>query len=421
MLFCLYFFKNALITPYITQKTPNFEPTKPSTRKMIPIYNTSLSAEVDAQLPQHYALHQKYVANQLIPLNLGQISALTDAVQLLYQLYTSATDQIIAEQKWKGIDMPYNMLDIINFTWQHKRQHLPLCLRFDLAGGVANLPIKLLACHADNEVFDRLFEATILQNHHLKINQLAQNAPFETALVAQLSHLLAANPQKNATLLLTYFAHQKPSTATRNTLTMVAQKAGFAIEHKAIEDVILSPTEGMVVDDGWDRYRNFDFCCLLADWEDLAFDHLPLLDSIANLILHKKVVMINPPYTMLWQSVGVQRYLWEWYKFNDLLLPTTLQPPARYSKYMAKPIWGVEGTHTTIFDEKGKVLLSNHEAYPPHSLIYQPLPLSPTDLQGNTYRTAVYYVPNKACTIGFRQGNLLPNPNDKWVGSFTSE
>lgn len=389
---------------------------------MLPLYTTPLSANTEAHLPANYALDNKYLLDKLIPISGEQTEQLIDAAHLLYQLYTAATDQIIAQQKWKGIDMPYNMLDVISFTWQHRHQHLPLCLRFDLAGGIANLPIKLLSCHADNAVFDNLFEAAILQKYHLQINNLlSTTGNFNEALVTQFANLRAANAHKTATLLLTYFAHQKPSATTLHTLSYAAQKAGFIVEQKTIESIIWSDTADMVIDYGWDRYQSFDFCCLLADWQEIAFDHLSLLDTIAAAILHQKVVFVNPPYTMLWQSVGVQRYLWEWYKFNDLLLPTTQHPPARYSRYMAKPIWGEEGKHTTVFDEKGKVLLSNQEAYPPHSLIYQPLPPLPTDQQGNSYRTSVYYIPNNAYTIGFRQGKLLPAPYDKWVGAFLDE
>jgi glutathionylspermidine synthase len=86
-----------------------------------------------------------------------------------------------------------------------------------------------------------------------------------------------------------------------------------------------------------------------------------------------------------------------------------------------KPIFGREGSDVCIIDENGNTIEEQRaNEYDNHKMIYQEYTQLPTDSEGNSYQSGVFFA-YEACGVGFRRGSKIINNMSKFVGHIIEE
>ena len=135
---------------------------------------------------------------------------------------------------------------------------------------------------------------------------------------------------------------------------------------------------------------------------------------LTNIIKNQKAIIFNPAYTLLFQSKGLLKILWDLYPDHPLLLESSFEP-LEGQKQVKKPIFGREGGNVTILNKDTSTLESVEGDYENHKMVYQAYTALATDAEGLSYQAGVFYA-YEACGLGFRKGGKILDNMSKFVG-----
>ncbi len=356
-----------------------------------------------------------YLTNEVVTLQSDEVDAYYEAANELFEMFVAAGQHVIDENRFEELGIPSNLVELIKLSWEDDR-NIHLYGRFDLAGGIDNQPIKLIEFNADTATC--LPETTVVQYAHLKANGLEEshqfNAVFET-LTGQFEELLALNPDLQPTLLLSAMRDFPEDDTNVMLLGEAAREAGFEIEFDFVDNVEFSAEEGIF----WQNPKNgqfekLDFWFKLIPWESIAEDEPELLRILTEIIQKRLAIVLNPAYTLLFQSKYILKILWELYPNHPLLLETDNKPlPGKAC--VEKVLFGREGANVRILNNDGserQAVSGDYGAYPK---IYQEYVEFPQDSAGYTYQAGVFYA-GEACGVGFRRGGRIIDNGAGFVG-----
>jgi len=195
---------------------------------------------------------------------------------------------------------------------------------------------------------------------------------------------------------------------TTRLLQHIATEAGFDTEFGYIDEVEFD-------DNGiYFNEEKYELWFKLIPWEDIALEESDLAMILTNILKNQEAIIFNPAYTLMFQSKGFLKILWDLYPNHPLLLETSFEP-LEGKKQVRKPIFGREGGDVAILDENGNVLEENKDEYGNHKMVYQEYVELPTDNEARSYQAGVFYA-WEACGVGFRRGGKILNNMSKFVG-----
>ncbi|GAB3029888.1 glutathionylspermidine synthase family protein [Spirosoma pulveris] len=356
-----------------------------------------------------------YLSNEVVTIKSPEADAYYEAANELFEMFIAAGQQIIDENRFAEAGIPDNLIDLIKLSWNDDR-HIHLYGRFDLAGGINGQPIKLIEFNADTATC--LPETAVVQYAHLRANGLDDsqqfNAVFET-LTGQFEELLAVNPDLQPTLLLSAMRGFPEDDANVALLGEAAREAGYDIEFDFVDNVDFSAEEGIF----WQNPKNgefekLDFWFKLVPWESIAEDEPELVQILTEIVRKRLAVVLNPAYTLLFQSKYILKVLWELYPNHPLLLETDTKPLAG-KPCVEKVLFGREGANTRILNPDGSERQTTEGDYGDYPKIYQEYVDFPKDSAGNSYQAGVFYA-GEGCGLGFRRGGLILDNTAGFVG-----
>jgi len=358
-----------------------------------------------------------YISDELVVLSEQEAEAYYEATNELYDMYVEAAEHVVENNLFHEIGIPFNLVDAIKESWEND-VHWHLYGRFDLAGGLDDKPIKLLEFNADTPT--ALFETAIIQWAILKQNNMEETSQFNglyEALVNNFKRLVTLEEdvssfEENYDGWNFLFTSVKGNSEEENTVRLlqhIATEAGFNTEFAYIDDIEFSGEEGIFYND-----TNYELWFKLIPWEDIALEESDLAMLLSNIIKNQKAIIFNPAYTLLFQSKGLLKILWDLYPNHPLLLESSFEP-LEGQKQVKKPIFGREGGNVSILDENASELESVDGNYANHKMIYQAYTELATDTQGNSYQAGVFYA-YEACGLGFRKGGKILDNGSKFVG-----
>lgn len=366
-----------------------------------------------------------YLTNEVVIVHPDEADAYCNAANDLFDMFVEAGQHVIDQNRFAELGIPDTLIELIKLSWDDDR-HIHLYGRFDLAGGSTESAdstsqghtshIKLIEFNADTATC--LPETAVVQYAHLKANGLDESHQFNSVfeiLTAQFEELLALNPDLQPTLLLSAMRDFPEDDANVTLLGEAAREAGFEIEFDFIDHVEFSAEEGIF----WQNPKNgefekMDFWFKLIPWESIAEDEPELLQILTQIISKRLAVVLNPAYTLLFQSKYILKILWELYPDHPLLLQTDTKPLAGKS-CVEKVLFGREGANTRILDANGSERQATDGTYSHFAKIYQSYTQLPTDAAGYTYQAGVFYA-GEACGLGFRRGALILDNSAGFVG-----
>ena len=358
-----------------------------------------------------------YIADELVVISEAEAEAYYEATNALYDMYVEAAEHVIENNLFHEIGIPFNLIDAIKESWEND-VHWHLYGRFDLAGGIDNKPIKLLEFNADTPT--ALFETAIIQWAMLKQNNLEEESQFNSlyeALVDNFKRLVTLE-EDVSTFEERYdgwnflFTSVKGNSEEENTVKLlqhIAADSGFNTEFAYIDDIEFSLEDGIFYNE-----QNYELWFKLIPWEDIALEESDLAMLLTNIIKNQKAIIFNPAYTLLFQSKGLLKILWDLYPNHPLLLETSFEA-LEGQKQVKKPIFGREGGSISILDEDANSVENIEGDYDSHKMVYQAYTELATDSKGLSYQAGIFYA-YEACGLGFRKGGKILDNMSKFVG-----
>lgn len=361
--------------------------------------------------------NSNYISNEIVAITEQEALSFENAANELYEMFVHAGQYVIDNNLFHDIGIPFNLVKSIKLSWENE-VHWHLYGRFDLAGGVDGLPIKLLEFNADTPT--SLYETAIIQWAILKYNNLQENLQFNgvyEALVDNFKRIVTLDSDidrfdhayEGWKFLFTSIRGNTEEENTVRLLQHIASDAGFKTNFAYIEDVDFSKEEGIFYED-----QNYELWFKLIPWEMIAIEEPDLAMLLEQIIENQKAIIFNPPYSLLFQSKGIMKILWDLYPNHPLLLQTSFEP-LKDKKCVKKPIFGREGGNISIIESSGNISISNEGEYENYKMIYQEYTQLQKDNNGNSYQAGLFFA-YEACGLGFRKGGEIIDNYSKFVG-----
>jgi glutathionylspermidine synthase len=287
--------------------------------------------------------------------------------------------------------------------------------RFDLAGGLDGQPIKLIEFNADTATC--IPETAVVQWAQLLANGLSERSQFNTlyeALTANFRRLREANPDLAPTLLISSLPDSPEDDTNVTLLGEAAKEAGFDVTYRYIDEVDFSPDEGIFTEDDDGSFYRYHYWFKLVPWEYIAHDEPQLVDILTEITVRRKANILNPAYTLLFQSKAILKVLWDLYPYHPLLLET-IDEPFAHKKSVEKVLFGREGANVRILDPSGEVLNEEAGDYGAYPKIYQEFTPLLRDARDYYYQAGVFFA-WEPCGLGYRRGGPIIGNTSQFVG-----
>lgn len=359
-----------------------------------------------------------YIADELVIVSEAEAEAYYEATNELYEMYCTAGEHVIENDLFHEINIPFNLVELIKKSWEDD-VHWHLYGRFDLAGGIDGKPIKLIEFNADTPT--AVFETAIIQWAILKANDLGEVSQFNSlyeslkdnfkrfvTLDTPLEDFEKHYPSLNFKILFSSIAGSIEDENTVKLLQHIASEAGYTTEFEYMDKVGFSD-EGIFKDD-----INYEYWFKLVPWENIAIDEGELAVYLTDIINNQKAIIVNPAYTLMFQSKGFMKILWDLYPNHPLLLETSFEP-LQGKKQVEKMCFGREGANTAIINSDNSLDVKLDGEYDGFKAIYQEYVEFPKDTNGDYYQAGVFYA-FEACGLGFRKGGKILDNMSKFVG-----
>lgn len=362
--------------------------------------------------------NSSYVSDEIVVVSENEANAYYEATNELYDMFAEAGQYVVDNDLFHELNIPFNLVEIIKESWEND-VHWHLYSRFDLAGGIDGKPIKLIEFNADTPT--SLFETAIIQWAMLKANGLDESSQFNNlyeALKDNFKRIITLDSDIEKfeeyysnlgwKILFSSISSSAEDINTTKLLEHIASEAGFNTDFEFIENVQFSD-EGIFKDD-----ELFEFWFKLIPWENIAIEESELALILTEIIKEKKAIIFNPAYTLMFQSKGFMKILWDLYPNHPLLLETSFEPLVG-KKQVEKRCFGREGANVKIINADQSIEEETSGEYEGHKAVYQEYVEFPKDSNGNSYQAGVFYA-YEACGLGFRKGGKILNNMSKFVG-----
>jgi len=359
----------------------------------------------------------KYISDELIQLSQEEAEAYYEAANAVYDMYVEAAEYVIDNKLFFDLGIPFNLIEMIKKSWEND-VHWHIYGRFDFAGGIDGQPIKLIEFNADTPT--ALFETALLQWAILKYNNMDEEKQFNNVYEAisdnfkRLITLFDDTEKFNELydgwkILFSSIEGNDEEEATTKLLQQMASDAGFVTSFEFLQNVHFD-------DNGiYDKNENpYEYWFKLYPWEDIATDEPELATTLTHIMEYQKAIILNPAYTLLFQSKGMLAILHELFPDSPYLLEASFEP-IKGIKQVEKPVFGREGANTKIIEADGSTETQTNGPYDNYKKIYQEYVEFPEDIQGNKYQAGVFFA-YEACGVGFRKGGKILDNMSKFVG-----
>ncbi|QOP40877.1 glutathionylspermidine synthase family protein [Sulfurimonas marina] len=358
----------------------------------------------------------KYVSDKLVAISQEDAESYYTAVNEIYDMFVEAAEYVIENDLFFELGIPFNLIDVIKKSWEND-VHWHIYGRFDLAGGIDGKPIKLIEFNADTPT--ALFETALIQWALLKQNNLDEAKQFNNvyeSIQENFKRLITLfdEPEKfeefydGWKILFSSIEGNDEEEATTKLLQQIATDAGFATSFEYLQNVKFD--ESGIYDADENKY---EYWFKLYPWEDIAIDEPELATTLTSIMLNQEAIILNPAYTLIFQSKGIMKILCDLFPDSPYLLKTSFEPLG--VKQVEKPVFGREGANTRVLDSNTEAITQTEGPYGNYKKVYQEYVEFAQDSQGDKYQAGVFFA-YEACGLSFRKGGEILDNMSKFVG-----
>lgn len=345
-----------------------------------------------------------YVPNEIVPVTEAEAEGYYEAANTLYDMFVEAGQHVIDNDLFFELDIPFNLISQIKRSWENDDLHL--YGRFDFAGGIDGVPIKLIEFNADTPT--SLFETAVVQWALLKANGMDEARQFNNVYEAignNFRRLVTGEEDPDTfgehynyqNILFSSIADMPEDERTVRFLQQIASEAGFQTDFAYMGEVGFAEETGIFKEE-----TKFDYWFKLYPWEDIALQTDGITGVLDEISQNGNTTMLNPAYTLLFQSKGIMKVLYELFPDSPYLLETRTEP-LQDKKQVSKTMFGREGANIAIVDAAGRTLKELPGDYDSYTKVYQEFADFPQDEDGRSYQAGVFFA-WEACGLSFRRG-----------------
>lgn len=356
-----------------------------------------------------------YLTDEVVEIEEGEADEYFIAANELYEMFINAGQYVIDNNKFEELGIPENLIDLVKYSWENdKTWHL--YGRFDLSGGTDGKPIKLIEFNADTATC--IPETAVVQYAHLKANELEEqfqfNGVFE-AFVKQFKCIKAENGGFSPTLLISTLCDAPEDEANVSVIGEAAREAGFEVDFEYIDAVEFSETDGIFKQNPQNgNFIRYDFWFKLVPWEYIGWEEPELAAILTKIVMNQKAVVMNPAYSLLFQSKAMLKVLWELNPYHPLLLKTDNKPLPE-SVSVEKVLFGREGANVRVIEKSGEIAEAAGGEYEGQRVIFQEFTPFLRDEEDHYYQAGVFFA-GEACGLGFRRGGKIIDNRAQFCG-----
>lgn len=388
--------------------------------RLIDIKSVSSKTYKKLGLKYYIAPDMEYIVDELLEVQPNEVQSYKNAANELYEMFEKAAQHVIDNNLWEVAGIPENAIEVITHSWRNRDLHPHLYGRFDLSGVIDGKGAKLIEFNADTATV--LPESVVIQREQLLANKMDASKQFNDTFKnvrEQFKKLMALHPDREPTILISTLGHEEDY-LNADMIAQAAERAGMETLFAELPDVEFDPNEGIFARMKGDEYLLVDFWFKLIPWEFIAFEEPELMDILTNLVLNDKVIILNPAYTMLFQSKAMLKILWDLYPNHPLLLKTTFSGDdfRRKEAYVSKVIYGREGSNITVFDPYGDTKEWNEGAYSKYPSVFQAYEQLPMDEDGDFYQAGVYFSGQASGLSYRRRDGYIIDEDSEFIGHF---
>ncbi len=367
-----------------------------------------------------------YVADELVQITSEEAEAYYTATNKLYDMYAEAAEYVIENDLFFELGIPFNLVESIKKSWEND-VHWHLYGRFDLAGGIDGKPIKLIEFNADTPT--GLFETAIVQWAMLKVNEMDEEKQFNTvyeSISENFKRLITLFEDPNEIskemhqtrfnehyegwkILFSSIEGDDEEEVTTKLLQRMADDAGFITGFEFLQNVQFD--DESIADA---QNQDYEYWFKLFPWEDISIEEGELALTLQKIIESQSAIVLNPAYTLLFQSKAMLKILWELFPDSPYLLETRYES-LDAKAYVEKKVFGREGANTKFVEADGSISAQIDGEYEHYKSVYQEAVDFPRDEEGNYYQAGVFFA-YEACGLGFRRGGKILDNMSKFVG-----
>lgn len=358
-----------------------------------------------------------YFAEDILRLKGQEQHQLMDGARVSYDLLVKTVERAIAENRWRELGIPEAARHLVKWSFENELADY-LVGRFDFAGGLDGVPIKLLEFNADT--CSLMPETADVQRHIWENSKPKRgNGPedgLSAALTAQFEHIIGRNNHLNPNLLLSAMGYEE-DWLNVETISQAAEKAGFdEVQLLDYDAIIFDPENGLFLELGEDEFLQFDYWYKMIPWDFLVFEDPEIFQILQELVLSRKLKILNPAWTMALQSKGILVLLAEYFLDESIVLKASYdQADFPIGNYAQKPIFGRTGENVRLYDDEGKLFAENEGDFEDQEFIVQRLAEFAADEEECLYQASVFYVQQPVAIAIRRQDNDIIDDDAQYV------
>ena len=341
-----------------------------------------------------------YIANDAIMVHRDEVKAYEEASKSIFKMYEKALQHVRDNNLWSRLGLTENIIKLIKFDMDRYLPHV--CGRFDFAGGIERLPLRLIEFNADTCTI--MPESTYIQSYmHHQVEE--QSKGQFNYLIDELNlvfrKLKNQFPDKTATLLLTSLGHDEDR-LNLNVIKEAAESAGFEADYADLEDVIFDEDGVFLAQD--ELYVQYNFVYKLVPWEFIMLEEPDLMDILTNLSINHGLVVLNPAYSIAYQAKHMLTILHELFPDSPYLLPTyDDEKELAGKKHVSKTNFGRMGENVKIVEPNGQTLAKTEGMFDEFTRVFQQYAEMYKDEDGDIYQAQMYVAAGEACCLSFRR------------------
>ncbi len=340
----------------------------------------------------HWYAGQEYLYEELLGIYGSEVSTFSFVAEEAYKIFEQATDKIISERSLALIGIPDFFHHTIEQSWRNRHEQPFLYGRFDISGGFDHLVAKVIEFNADT--CSTLPETVLWQKIQLAelSGMKGQHNSVEADLVETFKKLRRNISHDDAYVLASSFGH-KEDELNCNVVLDTAYEAGFQTFYCDLEQVTFSEDDGIFFEIGGE-YQPVDVWFKMVPWDWMFNEEPELAKTLSKIITAKKAVVLNPPYTAVWQNKKFLAYITHY--FPNQYIAETYTSADKLQNPVVKPVYGRMGENITIPGEE-----TSKGDFARQPRIYQQYYPLASDRESYYYQPGVFYT-NRASAINFR-------------------
>ena len=259
----------------------------------------------------------------------------------LYDMYVEAAEYVIQNDLFFDIGIPFNLVDTIKKSWESD-VHWHIYGAFKFSGGYEGKLLKLLDFEADTPA--QIVATAQEQPEDNQFNEIYEKVVtnFKRLITLDEGTELFNERYDGWKILFSAPSDDEEKIATSQFLQQCAKEAGFETGFSYLHEVNfnedgISDAEGI----------EYEYWCKNYAWLDMATDEGELATTITNIMNKQQAIIINPAYTLLFESRGMLSILKKLYPESPYLLEASLQ---KFSGAVKRKMFG-EGEEYSNFKD----------------------------------------------------------------------